>query len=67
MKFLNDIQDLRKLPNIAVALDIEGELVGCHSDKDLVKRIMKGYNTLVRRLNSLLSERENWIMQTNKE
>lgn len=42
-------------------------LVGCNSDKDLVKRIMKGYNTLVRRLNSLLSERENWIMQTNKE
>lgn len=47
-------------------------LVGCHSDKDLVKkkkkkRIMKGYNTLVRRLNSLLSEREIWIMQTNKE
>lgn len=42
-------------------------LVGCHSDKDLVKRIMKGYNTLIRRLNSLLSEREKWIMQTNKE
>lgn len=41
-------------------------LVGCHSDKDLVKRIMKGYNTLVRRLNSLLSEREKWTMQTNK-
>lgn len=41
-------------------------LVGCHSDKDLVKRIMKGYNTLVRRLNGLLSEREKWTMQTNK-
>ena len=41
-------------------------LVGCHSDKDLVKRIMKGYNTLVRRLNSLLPEREKWTMQTNK-
>lgn len=67
MKFLIDVQDLHKLPDINVAFDIEGELVGCHSDKDLVKRIMKGYNTLVRRLNSLLSEREKWIMQTNKE
>lgn len=41
-------------------------LVGCNSDKDLVKRIMKGYNTLVRRLNSLLSEREQWTMKPNK-